>query len=551
MFAVMVLIGTGFALVPARGAQIYRFGFGGKNTALVRGHANVKVEEKEHNISDQSFKSQPTSEHLKLTADIAAGDAAYIHYHYATPPAPVSAVLSAGVWVKATKPGVQLRARVVFPKEPDPARPESPLTMLIVGDTYQKSRQWDKLTLTDVPALIGKHLPVLQTKIGRAVNSSGAYIDRLVLNVYTGPGTADIWIDDLDIGPVRVVEGEAGTPGVAVKRPGEIRGAPGRLSEYRPGQLLVDKKAFFFRAIRYTGTPLYVLRQAGFDALWVPTNVQQEILDEANREGWMLIPSAPVAPRRREAYPTSTRPANDAQADALTAYYRKFSGTDVLFWDLGGGRTAEMFAAVDQTKDLLRKLDPKRPVGGDVWDGFQAYSTSLEIIGAHRWPLFTSLELARYRDWLSQRNATHFEENRLLDVGAESLAGLVHRERAGTRPQRQVRRPDRPAAGAGSLADVHQPRVRLSGNRVLVGPLPRGQPLRPRPASGDGDSELRVGNALPSAHWPFRIVRSGSRPSDPNVKAALLRSQSRRDPPADLDGSRGRNTCPIRVPCRR
>src|SRR5207302_6634585 len=136
---------------------------------------------------DQSFKSQPTSEHIKLTADVAAGDSAFIHYHYDTPVAPVSAALSAGVWIKATKTGVQLRARVVFPKEPDPARPESPLTMLIVGDSYEKARQWQKLSLSDVPGLIGKHLPLLQTKIGRAVNMTGAYVDRIVLNRYTGP----------------------------------------------------------------------------------------------------------------------------------------------------------------------------------------------------------------------------------------------------------------------------------------------------------------------------------------------------------------------------
>src|SRR5688572_26199977 len=142
-----VCLGAWFALVPLRGEQTHRHGFGGKNTALVRGDANVKVEEKEHDISDQSFKSQPTSEHLKLTADLATGDSAFIHYHYDTPPAPVTATLSAGVWVKATKAGVQLRARVVFPKEPDPARPEAPLTALVVGDTYppEKVRQWQKL----------------------------------------------------------------------------------------------------------------------------------------------------------------------------------------------------------------------------------------------------------------------------------------------------------------------------------------------------------------------------------------------------------------------
>src|SRR5215218_10499723 len=192
LLAVLVALGVGFALVPVRAEQIHRHGFGGKNTVLVRGDANVKVEEKEHDISDSSFKSQPTSEHLKLTADLATGDAAFIHYHYDTPPAPVTAALSAGVWVKATKAGVQLRARVVFPKEPDPARPEAPLTALVVGDTYppEKVRQWHPLKLTDVPALVGKLLPALQTKVGRAVNSTGAYVDRLVLNCYTGPGTA-------------------------------------------------------------------------------------------------------------------------------------------------------------------------------------------------------------------------------------------------------------------------------------------------------------------------------------------------------------------------
>src|SRR5262249_31393091 len=41
--------------------------------------------------------------------------------------------------------------------------------------------------------------------------------------------------------------------------------------------------------------------------------------------------------------------------------------------------------------------------GGDVWDGFPPYSRSLNLLGAHRWPLMTTLELTRYRDWLNQR----------------------------------------------------------------------------------------------------------------------------------------------------
>ncbi|AMV23276.1 hypothetical protein VT84_02630 [Gemmata sp. SH-PL17] len=398
----LVVIGAGFALVPVYGETIHRFGFGNKNTVLVRGDANVKVEEKEHDVSNDSYHSRPTSEHLLLAADLATGDSAFIHYHYDTPHAPVTAALSAGVYVKATKPGIQLRARVVFPKEQDPAHPESSLTTLIVGDTYTERGQWQKLTLTEIPALIGKHLPVLQTKIGRAVNSTGAYIDRLVLNVYTGPGTAHIYIDDLDIGPVKSPDAAGGAPGTPVKKTktdAPASNARGRISKLDSGQLFVDGKPFFFRAVRHTGAPLHVLRDAGFDALWVPADVPDGVMEEANREGWLVMPSIPTA------LPASVADKSEAEVAALDKYFRKFSGSDVLFWDLGGGRVQEQTPAVKRTQDYIRKFDGKRPFSADVWDGFQGYSTFLGAVGAHRWPLFTSLELSGYRDWIAQRMA--------------------------------------------------------------------------------------------------------------------------------------------------
>ena len=58
---------------------------------------------------------------------------------------------------------------------------------------------------------------------------------------------------------------------------------------------------------------------------------------------------------------------------------------------------------MSRTVEAIRAADPRRPVGADVWDGFQPYSSFLDLVGAHRWPLFTSLELDRYRDWLDQR----------------------------------------------------------------------------------------------------------------------------------------------------
>ncbi len=138
-------LAVGFVPGPARGQQIHTHTFAGKQVALVRGDANVRADEKDHDVSTQVSHSLPSSEHLALTfLDPPTADAAFVHYEYRLPgPAPVSPLLSAGVWVKATKPGVQLRARVVFPKEPDPARPEAPLTMLVVGKPSDRPRQWD------------------------------------------------------------------------------------------------------------------------------------------------------------------------------------------------------------------------------------------------------------------------------------------------------------------------------------------------------------------------------------------------------------------------
>lgn len=404
--ALLAALGLAVGLVPARGQQIHRHTFAGKQPALVRGDANVKADEKDHDVSTNSFHSQPSSEHLSLTfADVAVGDAAFAHYHYPTPPAPVSPLLSAGVWVKATKAGVQLRARVVLPKEPDPANPQAPLTMLVVGTTYTRSREgWDKLTLTDVPALVGKHLPALQAKIGRPVNDEGAYVDRLVLNVYTGPGPVDVWVDDLDIGPVvRPPEPpaeEPRTPAVPTaqgKPPAEPAVGSGRAVEQRQGQLLVDKKAHFFRAVRYTGTPLHVLRAAGFDALWLPPDAAAETVADAAREGWFVIPSAP---------PVGPVPAGLTPDPApFDAFRKKFAGSDVLFWDLGGGLTDGRVREVEFAASQIRTVGRRPVLGGDLWDGFSAYSQTLDVVGAHRWPLFTSLELTAYKDWLGQRKA--------------------------------------------------------------------------------------------------------------------------------------------------
>jgi hypothetical protein len=413
--ALVVLAAALAALAPAQDARsIYRDGFAGREPSFVKGDANVKFVEKDHKISNEHGKSGLTSEYVKIesTPPAGAAETQFVHYYYETPPAPVTERLTASVWVKAFRPGIQVKARVVFPKEKDPRNPDAPLTALIAGKTYEKVRMWDVLGFGNVSEALAKQLPVLHARLGRAVDRTDAYIDRIVLNVHAGAGVTEVWIDDLEIGPVRTdvapPQPKRAPPGGLASRPK----AKGRKVEF-DGQVLVEGddgvlEPFFMLAIRHGGAPLKTLRDARFNTVWFPDDAPQATVDEAIRHGFWIVPTLPLGAGEWDARQPKRpdRADLEKEADRLAAYLRKFlAGDAVLMWSLGESRTAEDVLRVRQASDYLRSWDPRRPTAVDLWDGFSAFAPYVDAIGAHRWPLFSGLEMVQYREWLAQRRA--------------------------------------------------------------------------------------------------------------------------------------------------
>jgi len=406
----LVLLGIGVALSPATGAdeRVHRNGFGGKETYWVRGDANIHFDETSHKISDEHARNALTSEYIKIEAKPKPGakDVEFAHYYYDTPPAPVTNDLVARIYVKAYREGAQLKARVVLPKEKDPRNPEVPLTTLIPGEIYSRTRTWQQLTIPNPADALRKHHAVLHAKLGRAVDLTGAYIDQLVLNVYEGPGVSEVWIDDLEIGPV--IPKAEGAPGGRQAKP--VSREKGRIPtvEFSNGDILVDNEAYFMIGIRHSDTPLEVLRNALINTIWFPEQVDEKVYEEAVAAKFFLVPSLPLPsddwdPSR----PTKNTPAAyDKDAKIVAEHLRKFIASDaVLMWNLGSNRTTDQVRRVARLADVVRTYDPRRPRAVDLWDGYRAYSSYVEAIGAHRWPLFTSLEMGSYRDWLAQRKA--------------------------------------------------------------------------------------------------------------------------------------------------
>ncbi len=156
------------------------------------------------------------------------------------------------------------------------------------------------------------------------------------------------------------------------------------------------------RAVLYTGTPLKTLNAAGFNTLFLDEATAQpgEVEAAANLGFWLVPMLRPADGRPTTAHLTSR------QTFGQTVSRFQQTGA-VLFYNLGTDLTADQFPTVQNTRKVLRSIDSTRPISIDVWDGFLRYARSEEqgqlLMGIHRFPLMTSLDLTAYRDWLVQR----------------------------------------------------------------------------------------------------------------------------------------------------
>ena len=415
-----VVLGMVFLLAaPLAAQELHKNSFSDKATQFIKGEDNVKAEVKVHELSGERSRSLPTSEHIKLTLAAGKKESNYAYYYYPTPAVLLNEDTSAELWVHSDKVGVQLMARVVFPKIRNPKQIDESLTRLVPLDAYKApAGGWQKLMLKRPGDLLQAQKQALRLELKDDPDVADAYIDRLVLNLYTGAGDVEVFLDNLEVGPVRpgtVPKPVEPKPSgkVVTKEPKLKVDRGGHLVEYERGKLTVGGVEAFPRFIRYSGgVPLGFLREAGFNSVYLPGDVPPAVIEDAiNNYRFWVIPNIAPIPDGDPDKPLQGLSGRDA--DALIANIRKFQSADgVLFYDLGTVRN-EDFRRVSRTVEAIRAADPRRPVGADVWEGFGKYAIPLQLVGTHRDPLLTTLELDKYGVWLNQR--------RILAVGSRFL----------------------------------------------------------------------------------------------------------------------------------
>jgi hypothetical protein len=521
-------------MLPCFGQQIHRNSFETSRTSWTKGSADAAYEETAHDMTDQAAHEGQRSEHIQIKSQ----DGSHIYYYYSTANAPIVDELTMSVWVKSSNPGIQLMARVVLPKEPNPASLQDRLTTVIRGDVYRKVGSWQRLEIGRPVKLALQQQQYLQAQLARSINIQDAYVDRLVLNVYGGAGVTDVWIDELEVGPVldmpRTKEASpppakdrlpptaapptTAPPATSTPAPGGTTPAPAaatRFVNFNGSSLQVDGKPFFFLGVRHTDTPPAALRNAGFNTLFVPFPWDSTVLKQMVDLGFWLVPELPV----------TSDDTRLVSADGVGREVRGFPELEsVLFWNLGNALPLELSPRLAQSAAQITAADHQHATAVDAWDGVGRYSTNVNLVSVHRWPLMTTMELTQYRDWLTLRSRlatpgtfmwtwiqTHTPDpfTQLL-YGKPASAGFT--DPIGPQPE-QVRLLTYLAAGSGFrglgfwsdrfLADSHQGRDRLITVAMLNQELTFLEPM--------------LNSVINQPEW--------IETSDPNVKAAVLRTK--------------------------
>ncbi len=286
--------------------------------------------------------------------------------------------LKVGLYVRSNRSGMQLLGRVVLPNDVDPDS-RRPSFVLVPGTIFESSDRWQKLELADMLPSIERQARVLRASTKRPVSLEGAYLERLVVNIYGGEGETEVYLDELTVGPVPPELTRAPGPNRRRgRRPGLIadrpRGPAEPLEAVQPGlntrikldrnRLTKDGYPWFFTAVRAPDADPSALRRIGCDALVLPKDATEETIRAAIASGLLLIPEL-TGPDDRIL----------PDADRLAGMATAFPGRDaVAFWSLGEnlGQSNDLEArqaSLRRVRDAALAIRKAKPGGSPLTTG--------------------------------------------------------------------------------------------------------------------------------------------------------------------------------------
>lgn len=348
------------------------------------------------------------------------GPGTQLYISHEIPPAYLIPELKPTVRIKSETAGIKLMVRVVLPHTPAPDG-DGPMTTTLTGQTYTTAGQWQTLSFDDTEfdtdKLLTEELWYLKRKYGKHVTGQAAFIDRIVLNLYTQPGKHEVLIDKIkldgavsanfiaskssDLGgsvtsasvgstikdadpAVRPVIDFAVTPAtkLALSKP-RVEKRPSLIQ--RDGTvLLADKRPFFPLIIEHNGEGFDFLKAIGFNTVELKATASKEQLAEAQSLGmWIVCPA----------------PASVGVSDIGFEFDR------VLAWSVGRNLKGRDLQTVQQRVREIHESDLRknRPIVANVKSSWSRIAAQADILSVGLEPLGTSFLASQYSQWLQRR----------------------------------------------------------------------------------------------------------------------------------------------------
>ena len=342
------------------GVAVIRDGFEEPTPVWRREESDAPIEIFTHERSKRIAHEGVQSEYFEFKAGIGGG----LYYSYALPPIPVTDALKITLDVRSNRVGMQFLARVVLPADVDPDSGQ-PSFVLIPGTSYEEVERWQTIELDDMMPAVERQARVLRASSKRKVSLDGAYLERLVVNVYGGEGQTEVYLDQLVIGPVppdlaeahlRQLRGEPmgliggqstplartvpdGNQPSARPRDRTFPGAAERI-KFDRNRFTLDGYPWVPTMIRGFDADPSLIRQLGANVAVVPVDANEEYLDAAIQSGLFLLPELGGT---SDADPmTGLFPTRPVDPDRLVAAASSFSRKEHVFaWSLGNNLGAD------------------------------------------------------------------------------------------------------------------------------------------------------------------------------------------------------------------
>jgi len=429
--ALLALVGVGGLAVAASGEPpegVLTDGFEGPRTVWRQEQTDATITLEAHDRTDRAAHEGRFSERFRFTSGL--GSAFY--YTYPLPRVAVSDDLKLGLYVRGNRTGAQLFARVVLPSDVDPDTKAASF-LLVPGTIYGNVDRWQRLELVDLVPSLERQARVLRASSRRPVKLEGAYIEQLVVNLFSGVGDTEVFLDEMRVGPV-TAETVAAFAEDARRREGEGAGAAQadasaprdvsppasgateagastarvRLERNRLKRLAEDGlfHDWVFTGIHAPGADVASLRSAGFDVLIDDLDADPQRYQEAVRRGFLLMPML-----RRD--PDGRLPDAERVAAAAAAFPFRDS---VLAWNLGEhlGRATDPRARKDEltrARALVSKLRGLPAGSGRLTTGlvdddlyqYARFPSNLDVMGIQPAAWASSLEPTDTYQFLRQR----------------------------------------------------------------------------------------------------------------------------------------------------